>query len=106
MRVNQESKRRIRWPGGKRFAFTIVDDTDHATVDNVGSVYQFLIEHGFFTTKTVWPLAPMQKRRCAGSTLDEPEYREWVLGLGEQAVEIAFHGATDHPSTREMTIKD
>src|SRR5207249_4230399 len=105
MPVNDQNKRRIRWPDGKRFGFTIVDDTDRATIENVGPVYQFLIEHGFLTTKTVWPLAPVQKPRFGGSSLDEPEYRKWILGLSEKAVEIAFHGATDHAATREMTIK-
>src|SRR5271165_313130 len=34
------------WPQGKRFAFTIVDDTDRSTVENVGPVYDFLLELG------------------------------------------------------------
>ena len=46
----------ITWPGGKSFAFTVFDDTDRATVENVGPVYRFLAELGFLTTKSVWPI--------------------------------------------------
>jgi hypothetical protein len=96
---------RITWPDGKQFAFTIVDDTDCGTVGNVGPVYQFLVDHGFLTTKTVWPLAPVEKPRKGGSTLEEPEYRRWILDLQRRGVEIAFHGATDHSSQREGTSR-
>lgn len=33
---------RIDWPDGKAFAFTIFDDTDFPTLDNVGPVYALL----------------------------------------------------------------
>lgn len=94
-----------RWPEGRQFAFTIVDDTDAATVENVGPVYRFLKEHGFRTTKTVWPLAPVRTPRKGGDTLANPEYRAWVLDLQRDGFEIAFHGATDHASTRDATIR-
>lgn len=94
----------IDWPTGKRFAFTIVDDTDFATVHNVGPVYALLAELGFRTTKTVWPLAPCGPRRTGGSTLAERHYREWVLGLAASGFEIASHGATDHASPRARIL--
>jgi hypothetical protein len=97
--------RRITWPEGKQFAFTIVDDTDKSTIQNVGPVYDFLIDHGLLTTKTVWPLAPVQKPLFGGCTMEEPCYREWVVELQKMGVEIAFHGATDHSSPREMVVK-
>jgi hypothetical protein len=37
-----------------------------------------------------------------GSTLEDPAYRDWVLDLHRKGFEIAFHGATDHPATREL----
>ena len=46
----------MRFPGGKRFAFTIMDDTDDATVQNVGPVYEALYSLGMGATKTVWPM--------------------------------------------------
>ncbi len=52
------------------------------------------------TTKTVWPLAPTRTPKYGGDTLENPEYREWVLDLQRRGFEIALHGTTDHPSTR------
>lgn len=95
----------ITWPAGKRFAFTIFDDTDWATVDSTGPVYRLLLDLGLLTTKSVWPLAPEAKPRNGGGTLAESRYCEWVLDLQRQGFEIAFHGATSHPSCRERTIQ-
>ena len=63
------------WPQGKRFAFTIVDDTDMSTVENVGPVYDFLSELGLRTTKTIWPIAPLGPPRTGGQSLEDPDYR-------------------------------
>ena len=93
----------IEWPDGKRFAFTIVDDTEASTVENVGPVYDLLHEHGMLTTKTVWPLAFSKPPRFGGGTLEDPDYRAWILELAERGFEIAFHGATDHSSLRSDT---
>ena len=93
----------IEWPEGKKFAFTIVDDTDGATLENVGPLYEHLRERGILTTKTVWPLAPTKEATFGGDTLEDDDYRAWVLELDRQGFEIAFHGATDHSSTREET---
>ena len=43
----------FEFPHGKRFAFTIVDDTDVATVANVKPLYDLLHELGFRTTKRI-----------------------------------------------------
>jgi hypothetical protein len=96
---------RMRWPDGRLFAWTVVDDTDRAAVDNVGPVYDFLTDLGLFTTKTVWPLAPIAPPVLGGGTLQDRRYREWALGLRRRGVEIAFHGATDHASRRERVIE-
>ena len=44
----------MRWPEDKAFAFTIIDDTDYATIENIKPVYDFLYDAGLKTTKTVW----------------------------------------------------
>lgn len=98
-------RRRITWPAGRQFAFTIVDDTDAATVENVAPVYRLLAEYGFRTTKTIWPLAPWQTPRKGGSTLADPRYGQWVRQLQSQGFEIAFHGATDHTAPRDRTLE-
>ncbi len=42
----------MKWPAGKKFAFTIVDDTDNSTIQNIKSIYKFLHAQGL-RTKTV-----------------------------------------------------
>jgi hypothetical protein len=90
----------LQWPDGKQFAFTIVDDTDRATLDRVAPVYAVLDELGLRTTKTVWPLPFRRRSRLSGDTLADAPYRDWVLDLQERGFEIAMHGATDHSSAR------
>lgn len=93
----------IEWPDGKRFAFSIVDDTEASTVENTKPVYDLLESCGMRTTKTVWPLGFSREPQLGGGTLQDPDYRAWVLDLQAAGFEIAFHGATDHSSTREET---
>ncbi|HEX8694370.1 MAG TPA: hypothetical protein VF746_18255 [Longimicrobium sp.] len=96
----------FEFPGGKRFAFTILDDTDVATVDNVGPVYRLLDKLGMRTTKTVWPLAcPEGSRNFSSSqTLEDPDYLEFVLWLVGRGFEVTWHGATMESSERERTL--
>lgn len=95
----------ILFPGGRRFAFSILDDTDVARVENVAPVYRLLDDLGMRTTKTVWPLAcPEGSRDFATSqTLEDAEYLEFVLHLRERGFEITWHGATMEASERERT---
>jgi hypothetical protein len=94
------SSRTSEWPDGKEFAFTVVDDTDRATLSRVAPVYGVLDELGLRTTKTVWPLAFKRPSALSGDTLADAPYREWVLDLQNRGFEIAMHGATDHSSPR------
>ncbi len=73
--------RPLAFPGGARFAFTVIDDTDVATVANVGPLYRLLESLGMRTTKTVWPLAcPEGSPDYQGSeTLEDPGYLAFVL---------------------------
>ena len=95
-----------RFPDGKRFAFTIIDDTDVATVDNVAPLYRLLEQLGMRTTKTVWPFScPEGSRDFASSqTLEDPEYRAFVVDLQRRGFEIASHGATMESSERDRTL--
>lgn len=93
-----------RYPGGKRFAFTIFDDTDVATVENVKPVYDLLASLGMRTTKTVWPFAWHGPSNFSSSeTLEDAHYVEWVRTLPAEGFEIASHGATMETSDRETT---
>jgi hypothetical protein len=84
-----------------------MDDTDDATTENVRPIYRLLESLGMLITKTVWPV------RCeegsadfwAAETLDDPEYRAFVVDLQQRGFEIAFHCATMESSTRERTAR-
>jgi hypothetical protein len=90
-----------RWPDGKRFAFTIVDDTDDATLENVRPVYDLLGALGIYTTKTVWVLRAAEDPRWRGvDTLEDARYRDFVVGLQERGFEVALHGVRGTTSTR------
>jgi hypothetical protein len=95
------------FPGGARFAFTIMDDTDNATVDNVQPIYRLLESLGMRTTKTVWSVRCEEGSEVFGAaeTLDDPRYRDFVVDLSRRGFEIAFHGATMESSTRERTVR-
>jgi hypothetical protein len=96
---------KIVWPNGKRFAFTVFDDTDYATVENVGRVYAFLADQGFRTTKSCWPLRGTGQGRCAGETCEEPHYLKWLQELQARGFEIGYHLATFHTSPRKEVIR-
>lgn len=100
------SRPALQFPEGKRFAFTILDDTDDATVDNVRPIYSLLRSLGFRTTKTAWPLdCPEGSRKFfAAETLQNAEYLAFVRQLVADGFELAFHGATMESSHRERTI--
>ena len=94
---------KIEWPEGKQFAFTMFDDTDYGTVNNLRPVYDFLAHHGFRTTKSVWPLKGSDTPICGGDTCEDKPYLDWVLSLKQAGFEIGYHMATYHTSTREQT---
>jgi hypothetical protein len=95
-----------QFPDGKRFAFTIIDDTDVATVENVAPMYRLLEQLGMRTTKTVWPLRCPERSSDFDSsqTLEDPDYLAFVLDLQRRGFEIASHGATMESSERERTL--
>lgn len=95
----------LAWPENKKFAFSIFDDTDLATLQNVRAVYSFLTDCGIKTTKSVWVLPGTQTGENRGSTCADPEYLYWLQQLQQSGFEIASHMATYHSSNREDTAK-
>jgi hypothetical protein len=94
---------RVSWPNGHKFAFTIFDDTDWATVEKVRPVYDLLTDLGMRTTKSVWVLRCEGRAMNEGATCDDREYREWVMSLQNQGFEIGIHNVSPTTSTREET---
>lgn len=92
----------IAFPGGKRFAFSIVDDTDMATLERVRPLYDALHRHGLRTTKTVWVLGSQGSKHPpdAGDSLAAPAYRDFILDLQRRGFEIALHGVRGGSSQR------
>jgi len=96
---------KIEWPDGKEFAFTIFDDPDFDTVENVAAIYSFLGDIGFRTTKAVWPLRGNGTPKIGGATCEDEQYLKRVLSLQDQGFEIALHNVTYHSSKREETMR-
>jgi hypothetical protein len=98
---------RLEFPGGARFAFTVMDDTDVATVENVRPVYRLLESLGMRTTKTVWPVRCEEGSRAfsLSETMEDRPYHDFAVDLHARGFEIAFHGATMETSTRERTAR-
>ena len=95
------------FPDGKRFAFSILDDTDDSTTSNVTPVYSLLRDIGMRTTKTVWPVGCPEGSRLffAGETLEDEGHLRLAHELARDGFEIAYHGATMESSDRQRTIR-
>lgn len=85
--------RRVQFPGGRRFAFSVFDDTDNGTVGNLSPVYELLAECRILTTKSVWVYPP--RGRFGGQSLMDDDYLQFILKLRSQGFEIALHGVGD-----------
>ena len=93
---------RLLWPDGKRFALSIFDDTDRASLENVPYVYKLLRDLGLRTTKSVWPINGTQPPAVSGgATCDDAAYLAWVKELARDGYEIALHNVTYHGSKRD-----
>jgi len=95
------------WPNGKKFAFTILDDTDCSTLENAPQVYEFLYKNGFRTTKSVWTFdgeVRQDNQEIVGATCQDHNYLSWVKSLQEKGFEIASHSTTFSRSTRSQVI--
>jgi len=99
-------KNSIEYPDGKKFIFTIFDDTDVATYNYIKPIYEFFYEHGILTTKSVWPLSYSGICDYNGSdTLEDKEYNKYMKRLSDRGFEIAFHGPSMQSSNRERIVK-
>ncbi len=91
------------YPDGKQFAFSIVDDTDNATVSNVKPIYDFLTKLGVRATKTVWAFPPRDSYR--GQSLLDAEYAEFIRELIADGHEIALHNVGSGSFTRDDLVR-
>jgi hypothetical protein len=94
---------RMKWPYNKKFAFTIVDDTDNGTVGNTKPVYDFLYSKGILTTKTVW-IYPSRDNFSGGYLLDD-DYLDFITDLKNKGFEIGLHNVGSGKFSREEIIE-
>jgi len=96
----------MEFPGKKKFAFTIIDDTDYGTLENTQPVYELLNELGFKTTKTVWVFPPDKHHfEFFGDALSRPEYLDFIQTLQKQGFEIALHGVKSGYSNSNQILQ-
>lgn len=96
--------RKIKWPENHKFAFTIVDDTDGATIDNIKPVYDYLYKKGIITTKTCWAFPPRDEI-YRGQCLEDDDYKSFLIDLQKKGYEIGFHNAGSGGFKREETLE-
>lgn len=86
------------------FRFTIIDDTDDATLENIKPIYDFLTEKEIFITKTVW-VYPPRDEHSKGDSLQRKEYADYIKKLSERGFEIALHNVGSGNYNREEILK-
>jgi hypothetical protein len=99
--------RPIVFPEGKRFAFSIIDDTDMTTLARVRPIYAVLERFGIRTTKTVWVFDSndLSNDTNSGDSLQNPDYLRFIVDLQNKGFEIALHGVRGGSSPRADTIR-
>jgi hypothetical protein len=93
---------KIIWPNNKSFAFTIIDDTDDATVENIKPIYDLLHDLKLITTKTVWVYP--SRDRFSGQCLQDLDYLNFIVDLKNKGFEIALHGLGSGDFTRDEIL--
>ncbi|GLI51894.1 hypothetical protein TSYNTROOL_19800 [Tepidanaerobacter syntrophicus] len=90
---------KIQWPDNKEFAFTIVDDTDNCTGDNIKPIYDFLYDHRILTTKTVWVYPP--RNHFTGDCLLDSDYLNFIIDIKSKGYKIGLHNVGSGEFNRE-----
>lgn len=96
---------KIKWPNNKKFAFTICDDTDFATIKNIEPIYDFLFDLGMRTTKLVWVYRGNKNSLNIGETCEDIDYRHFLLNLQNKGFEISLHNVAASTSERKSIGK-
>ena len=95
----------IRWPEGKTFAFSVFDDTDLATRENVAPVYDLLGGLGLRTTKSVWAVRGDGEPSIGGATCEDPGYRGRTLDCRRQYRLLARTGGSPRRCSRRTVMR-
>jgi hypothetical protein len=95
----------IEFPGEKQFAFTIIDDTDEAYLENIKPIYDILFENKLKTTKTVWVYPSRNIDVSRGDSLKRKEYLDFVLDIHSKGYEIGLHNVGSGDFKRDEIIQ-
>jgi peptidoglycan/xylan/chitin deacetylase (PgdA/CDA1 family) len=96
----------IRWPDGKRFAFTVFEDPDASPLSASREVYSLLSDLGFRTTVGVWTVDPgAERRNSRGETCENPEFLAWMQELQRRGFEIGLHSVAPGSLSREEIVE-
>lgn len=101
------------YPDGKIFAFTVTDDPDLHEVAAIRPVYDCLAALGLHTTIAAWVgeahrsngMPDVPGRFDFGQTLQDREYRDYILSLKDQGFEVAMHTVSGGNDTRQETAR-
>lgn len=94
----------VEWPGGRDFAFTVIDDPDAQTLGASREAYGLLKDLGFRTTKAIWVVEPPE-RNSPGETCESPEFVEFCQRLHRQGFELAYHNGAPGTLRREAIVR-
>lgn len=95
------------YPANKTFAFTIIDDTDGATLENIKPIYDYLSAIKLKTTKTIWIYEPdevVTDERHKGDTVEHKDYLAYLKQLQQDGFEIALHNVSSQSNKRAKII--
>ena len=92
------------FPNNKKFIFTIIDDTDDAFADNIKKVYDVLYENNIITTKTVWVYPLRDIERSKGESLQNINYKKFIIDIRNKGFEIALHNVGSGEYFRDEII--
>ena len=95
----------LKLPEGKKFIFTIIDDTDDAFHDKIKPIYDLLYKNGLKTTKTVWVYPVRDPKYSKGDSLSDLFYRDFILDIKNKGFEIALHNVGSGDYIRSEIIK-
>ena len=93
----------MKWPLNKEFAFTIIDDTDNATVEKIKPIYDYLKSKNIKTTKTVWVYP--SRNVYKGGVIQDNDYLEFLLKIESEGFEIQSHNVGSGDFRRDEIIQ-
>ena len=101
-----------KYPDGKDFAFTIIDDPDYGILEEKPLMYDYLDNLGFKTTIPVWVMDNKHGTgekgvlsNARGITTTNKKYLEYIQSLQKKGFEVCLHTVSPGNDLREETMQ-